>query len=651
MGRLPISFSLVKSIKTRTYIAIMASLIAFTICCISYSWKYGVFFATIFLIEGFVNIQTRSNAISFALSILWGIFSIVTICFASPFGTFPIGGIRIALLNILCCFLITEMVYLLIAKWHLSVTISIFLLVVLTSANTFIYQFRGKELNIMDFLSINTAVTLAEKYDFMIIDILFYIWLIWGVCAMSRFMLPHVEFNPEYNSYKRPIVLVLMLSTILLLIIGAKNVSIKTWGTEGSEVNGYFLNFYLGIRDSVIAPPEDYTLETVTEYADNYATVSDISHADKPNIIVIMNESFCDLSVFPNEVSTNKEITPFLNSLEDNVIRGYALSSIYAGNTANSEFEMLTGHSMAFLPTNSIPYQQYISDKMYSLPWLMNTYGYTTMATHPFYATGWGRTNIYPWFGFKSSSFLDEYPCENLIREYVSDQEMSEYILDKLYNKEDDSPLFLFGVTMQNHGGYTYEGVDYTQSIKLKGYSENYPMAEQYLSLIHETDKAMEYLLTSLEEYPEDTIVLFFGDHLPHIESAFYEELNNGTFDTLDEKMTEYTIPFFIWANYDIDEEYIECTSINYLSMHLLETAGFELPSYYNMLKDIEAVIPAINSIGYYSLEKESFITLEEAEGTEAEMLNMYRTIQYNNIFDHENRNHEFFSQYISDVS
>lgn len=143
--------------------------------------------------------------------------------------------------------------------------------------------------------------------------------------------------------------------------------------------------------------------------------------------------------------NTNQPVTPYFDSLQENTVRGFALSSAYGGHTANSEFECLTGFSMGFLPVGSIPYQQYISENIFSLPWLLENYGYDVFCTHPYHENGWGRKVTYPRLGFKESTFLPDYPQENLLREYVSDQEMYEYVIDKLTADGIGDPQFVFG--------------------------------------------------------------------------------------------------------------------------------------------------------------------------------------------------------------
>ena len=120
-----------------------------------------------------------------------------------------------------------------------------------------------------------------------------------------------------------------------------------------------------------------------------------------PNIIVIMDEAFSDLSVL-GDLETNKDYMPFVHSLQngaDNTITGYLNVSVCGGNTADTEFEFLTGNTMAFLPAGSIPYQQYIKDTTPSLASYLKGLGYETYAQHPYNASGWNRETVYPLLG------------------------------------------------------------------------------------------------------------------------------------------------------------------------------------------------------------------------------------------------------------
>ena len=403
----------------------------------------------------------------------------------------------------------------------------------------------------------------------------------------------------------------------------------------GSVSNGYLLNFLLEIEESIIEKPEGYSDETVIELEMKYNVKdNETINTDAPVIIAIMNESFVDLSVLGNEIHTNIDVFPYFDSLKENTIRGNALTSVIGGGTANSEYEFLSGNTMAFLPSGSIVYQQFIQDEPYTLISYLKRLGYTAIATHPEDEKNWLRYSVYTKMGFDQQYFINDYPGEKLMREFVSDQEMYEQIIEWYENCEANEKLFLFGITMQNHGFYDYEGEDFQNTIQLEGYSGKYLDVEQYLTILHESDKALKYMIEYFGNVDREVVLLFFGDHYPKLNERFYEEVHGGTFDTLEEQMLQYTVPFFIWANYDIQEEYVELTSLNYLSNLLLSAAGINLPAYNMFLEDVQKVVPAMNSFGYFSKEQEKYISYDDAVGNEKEMLKKYQILQYNNMFD-----------------
>ena len=104
-----------------------------------------------------------------------------------------------------------------------------------------------------------------------------------------------------------------------------------------------------------------------------------------------------------------------------------------------------------------------------------------------------------------------------------------------------------------------------------------------------------------------------------------------------------YTVPFFIWTNYDTREEFVEHTSLNFLSTMALERASIDLPPYNRFLREMMDVIPSINARGYYSETAGSYAHLEYAGGDEAQWLKDYSILQYNDMFDESGRSSLFF--------
>lgn len=645
--------------KKKALLGLLFGIVVFCICVFpASSPKEGVRMALYFIILGLFRLDFKAEssekkklAIVSLIRLIWSLLCLFTVCFFSlgmidPTISSSLGLKELAL-NMLFAFILYSFSFFITGNCVAAFIISALVMMGGSTINGFVFLFRGKELCAMDIFSIGTAANVASQYSYSFPPHVSLRWVWTFLAIFSQFSLPAApKLNRASRNIRREIYilsLAVSLLSIAALLVFSRDIGVKSWEFQGSQINGFYLNYVLGIRDSFHSAPDGYSADALQSVCDEYSPVEQVN-TELPNIIVIMDEAFSDLSIFENELVTNIEPAPFLSSLEENTVRGHALVSVFAGNTANSEFEFLTSHTMGFLPnpSNSVPYQQYINAPIYCLPHLAASLGYETFATHPYLADGWSRDIQYPRFGFQRITFRDEYQNPQTVRGFVSDQAMYEYILQQLTTRNGINPLFLFGVTMQNHSAYN--AVGYESSIDVDG---DFPLTEQYLSLIHESDKAVEYLLNELEDYPEDTVVLFFGDHMPMIEEQIFPLLNGGSLATLDEQMLKYTVPFFIWANYDIEEYTMEKTSLNYLAGHLLDAAGIELPPYYQFLRETEEIIPAINAYGYYSKAKGCMIPLAEAEGEEAEALQRYSYVQYNNMFDAKNRNELFFGQYI----
>lgn len=520
-------------------------------------------------------------------------------------------------------------------KLKLSIIIGSFIPFAFTLVNCYVYLFRGNALTPADFLSVQTAANVAAEYDFTPTPTVLYALLIMGIIYLSLFCLPDLQLMGKKSS--KLISIGVCAVCLLGIVFCTSQYNAFHWANEGAQVNGYPFNFLLQMKGYFVNAPRNYNAETA--YTLSTAYPKEGAPSSRPDIIVIMDESFADFRVFSDIPGSDADIMPYIDSLRDNTIHGFLTASVFGGSTANSEYECLSGNTMAFLPNGSIVYQQYYSEESWSLVSFLKGQGYDCTAMHPYHANGWMRDTVYPKMGFEELYFLPDFPQEQLIRGFVSDQEMFEQIIRINEAQDVDMPLFLFGVTVQNHGGYAYEGADFQNTVSVEGY----PKASQYLTLARETDRAVEYLIEHYKTVERDTVIVFFGDHMPNVEPAFYEELNGGPFDTLDEQMKKQMVPFFVWANFDIEERQIPCSSINYLPLYTLEAAGLPLPPYMQFLKDTEAVIPAINAYGYYSAQEQCFLPLEDASGAEADAIRAYEYLQYNNMFDSEHRSEHFF--------
>ncbi|MFR8999773.1 MAG: LTA synthase family protein [Anaerobutyricum soehngenii] len=339
-----------------------------------------------------------------------------------------------------------------------------------------------------------------------------------------------------------------------------------------------------------VTQPEDYSVSAVKkitkQYTDSNSTES--TETKKPNIIAIMNESFADLKEV-GDLQVSQDYMPFFRKLKENTIKGYTYSSVFGGNTANSEFEFMTGNTLAFLPDNSVPYQLFLRSKTAGLTHTLKNQGYSPCyALHPFYKTGYSRYKVYPLMGFDKFYTSDNFSVfTDTVNYHITDSEDYKKLISLYENRTDkDKPFYLFNVTMQNHGSYDGSTLETGDDVQIEGDLQSYSKAEQYLNMIKMSDNALKELVHYFEKVDEPTVIVFFGDHQPDLEEDFYNRLLHTDIQKLEGEELEklYKVPFLIWANYDIKEENVERTSNNYLSTYLAEVAGIKKTGYLEYL-------------------------------------------------------------------
>lgn len=549
------------------------------------------------------------------------------------------------ILNLLCCLVAYLVMICITARPKIACMITYIFLMSLAGVNYFVYKFRGNEFSFNDIKAIFTGLSVASEYEFTL-DTRAAMAVVLSIVFVAAIRKINLEFKRIYML--RGATLCVAVVSVVYLVVKTQYIVTETWEQKGSYRNGYILNFVLGIRDSFVEKPEGYSADTIKMLEDQYGVTKTDANTqaseETPVIIAIMNESFADLGVIGN-LQTNEPVTPFLDSMQTNITKGYALSSVFGAKTPNSEWEFLTGNTMAYLPSGSVAYQQYVSEGAYSLVGTLKNQGYQCIAMHPYYSTGWSRNKIYPLLGFEESYFMDDFNQNHIVREYITDQELYDKIIAQYEAKKKGDKMFIMSITMQNHGGYNDKYDNFTENIRMtNGY---YPDVNQYLSLVNTSDAALQNLIHYFSNVDEKVEIVFFGDHQPSLNNNFYVSLNGNGLSglTLEQLEDLFTVPFFIWTNYETETTTDVHTSLNYLSTMVLDKAGIELPPYEKFLCDMQKDIPAMNARGYYSAKDGCFKHYQDADGEEAEMLNYYQILQYNSMFDKRHKSEVFFSE------
>ncbi len=499
--------------------------------------------------------------------------------------------------------------------------------------NHYILRFRGRILFPADIPGWRTAANVADGFDYSI-DV----YITHAAILLVAYLALVLFCVPQRKRAKLPLPASLVLWAVMggycyafffTGMLPALGIYTQQWVTQR---NGFLLNFSIALRYSSVDKPQDYDKDVVLELMEDYPGVPADPEKKPVNIVVIMNESFGDLTIF-DELNPSEDPTPFLHSMEENTIKGWMYSSVTGGGTATIEFEYLTGFTSLFQPPHTVAYQLYVEEDMPSLAALAGSQGYDTTAFHPYKSSGWNRVIAYDYLDFDRQMYEEDVPNPHIIRSYISDK--SDYEMIYQSTEAEDSSFF-FNVTMQNHSGYAQGWYHLPRHIQLPNNLKAADQtAEQFLDLMKESDLALEELITYYSQCEEPTLVVFFGDHQPPLTNAFYEELYGKKLSerTTEEVLRQYAVPFFIWANYDIEERQDVVISPNFLGVLTAQTAGLPLTGYMEFLADLYEVMPAITPVGFVTADGQ-FLAKSELSREQQEWLWKYEVLNYCGMVD-----------------
>ena len=559
-----------------------------------------------------------------------------------PFAYFSI--LQVAL-NLFWYFLVFFLCYLISGRMKLASGIAAALFFILGNINHYVFSFRGRTIFPGDIFSLRTAANVAGGYDYTPDNtqiIIFFVFLAYIVVLLAL---------PRTKDVRRPKIIVTTTVGLIAAVYIAvffhtdflANIGIEPsmWTTRG---NGLVLNFCVSLRYSAGEEPEGYSESSAKKIT---ANVSDAStDAEEPvNVIVIMGEAFSDLEVM-GKLPVNQPVMPYYNRLSGNCIKGWAYSSVFGGTTANSEYEFLTGNTMNFLPDDTVPYQLYVDNYSTSIVGQMNTLGYRTVAMHPYLESGWNRVSVYANFGFDEVYFKDDFTNRKYMRNYITDRCNYENIARIFEEKQEGEKLFIFNITMQNHSAYNVEYKGLPDLIRLQDPMDGvFPRVDQYLSLMKQSDMALEWLINYFSSIDEKTVILLFGDHQPQVEREFYEAMLGGDLETRNNTSLQYRqmVPYCLWANYDIDGGTGKDLSLNFLGPLLMETAGLEMTGYQSFLHRVSQKLPVINALGFITDTGDYYESIDDLPTDYKSLANDYQILQYNEVFGKNNKLHEFF--------
>lgn len=391
--------------------------------------------------------------------------------------------------------------------------------------------------------------------------------------------------------------------------------------------NGFLFAFAADLKMNLMEEPDGYGEKAIREIAEKYRALPDksapaVMNGREPNIVFVMDEAFFDVTRLPT-LSFSEDPLAFLHSLRTKTPAGWLLSPEFAGNTANVEFEALTGMSMYFLKAGTIPFQQSIAkhESMPSVASMLRDDGYDTVALHPFDKTFYNRNHVYPILGFnRFIGAKDMTNPERMTPEgYITDESTFKEAIRQL--KQADKPTFLHIVTMQNHYPFI-KGRNGPNTVKVTGLDGKLKEEmETYTQSTKLTDKALAYLTDAVKEVERPTIIVVWGDHLPALSGAIYKQTGWDT-----DQLRKHETPLTVISNVDIGQEPLGTLSPAFIGPRVFEMTGRNLPPFYRLLQQVKQEVPGLGRTVRVGADGK---VIAKLTAEQEELLNDYRLVEY----------------------
>lgn len=536
----------------------------------------------------------------------------------------------------------------------------------------FIKRFKNAAILPTDLMVLGTAAAVSKEYVFTLSDS-----ALWGIAcalacvgALSLVRPPAKDQSPSGAVLKNvglSAASFALLATLALVpnYMSLLGVQIKYWySIDYYQMQGFYPTFLAVLQDMPIKKPEGFSTEGAqaleTTYADAYRTAADADTAhqeaaaqfaaQKPTVIVVMNESFSDLSVYDGMHAGYEGPQFFKTGFDDALLKGKLNVTVHGAGTCNTEFEFLTGNALGFIGVGKYPYSVYDLSGIDAIAAQFKAWGYDTCAIHPNYASNWNRDKIYPQMGFDQFLSIDDFggmpncavdkvtpnePHCEVFHSGVSDKETYDRMLQMI--EENDQPQFFFDVTMANHGSYNQNNIpaEYqTHYMPADFEGEETPeRLNEYLACVQKSDDDLKEFVEKLRKLDKPVVLVFFGDHQPSL-SVDYNDYWYADEPEEARARRAFSTDYVIWANYDVagrdQSGTSDETSIDLLGAMTLDLIGAPVSDYQAAQLGIRESIPSFSAADYQGADRQWYAPT--SDGTYSQAYKDMAQIEYLNF-------------------
>jgi phosphoglycerol transferase MdoB-like AlkP superfamily enzyme len=284
----------------------------------------------------------------------------------------------------------------------------------------------------------------------------------------------------------------------------------------------------------------------------------------KPIIIAIQSESFFNpekMGIFFNEKIL--ENFKFIN--KQALQFGELQVPAWGANTMRSEFAFLSAIPNQLL--GAIRYYPYLflnRPSLITLPNYLKKQNYYCVCIHPYPAGFFRRDKVFKHFGFDLFLDIEQFPLAEKVGAYISDQAVALKIIECI-KQFSQKPLFIFAITMENHGPLHLESVSKSEVnsfLKINNLRKPHDLIT-YLRHLENADYMLKIIIQYLAKQSIPSTLCFYGDHVPSMPDV-YQELNYKNPNT----------NYFIWHSHKkaYQENNQKNIDVSELAKYLLES-------------------------------------------------------------------------------
>ena len=539
---------------------------------------------------------------------------------------------------------------LLFRRWESTLLLTSALFLLWSLANYYVIEFHGSPLFISEFINIRAAAAVAGGYHYTIGKAVIGLMLIFAVELVCIGLLSFFLRRPYRETARDKFLCFVLFLAACAAVYGGllSPVSVKPHSTMG-------LSWYNGVKDygfisctledcgkllHKIEKPEGYSPAAVSAVGDPSA----VTVGECPDIILILNETLCDLSVY-SDVSEQDIFQPM--RCEEQLRFGYAVTPGVGGGTNNSEYELLTSNSAKLLVFPAPFSFLDLEASGENVVRLVRQLGYETYGMHCCSGTNYSRDSAYPALGFDTIIFGKEgFPHYSTYgnRPWLDRDNYLDLI--NYYENAGQNPRLMFLLTFQNHGGWEQNPAEYDTQHCVADLGSLTDDVEEYLSSVHLSVEAFRGLTDYYSRVDRHVIICMVGDHAPSFISSLPAK---RSFSTEEAEIARRLVPYVIWTNYEVEfPEYTEYASMVDLIPMVLKTAGLPLTPYYQYILDLHDVLPIRTSTGIY-MDREGNLGVYGESGPYDELLTQYYYMEYNALRAGNDYHRELFEYTIED--